>query len=280
MDKLVKDMSSGIFAPDKDHVPRDQDPDRKAWKCPTCGEDRETWVITTPPLGYWARRDCLCWRNWHQSRDEQVDRVQAQHKAMRMKRDGFGGDKDVKRRLWDTTFERDDDAYSDASIASRHYAEHYLDHLKYGRGMLFCGEIGTGKTFYATCIANAVSDAGASFFFGTFGDIEQKLKMSYDPQSYLRYICKTDFLILDDFGRERQTSYGTEMLQSLIDIRYNTGKPIIVTTNFSYDYMESAVKDEIGDYDRQRMFDRILDMCDFVVEMKGDSKRRSKGQRR
>ena len=45
----------------------------------------------------------------------------------------------------------------------------------------------------------------------------------------------TPLLILDDFGMERGTEYGLEQVYSVIDSRYRSGKPLIVTTNLTLD---------------------------------------------
>ena len=42
-------------------------------------------------------------------------------------------------------------------------------------------------------------------------------------------------LILDDFGMERGTEYGLEQVFNVIDSRYRSGKPLIVTTNLTLD---------------------------------------------
>ena len=42
-------------------------------------------------------------------------------------------------------------------------------------------------------------------------------------------------LILDDFGMERGTEYGLEQVFHVIDSRYRSGKPLIVTTNLTLD---------------------------------------------
>ena len=48
-------------------------------------------------------------------------------------------------------------------------------------------------------------------------------------------LCRYPLLILDDFGMERGTEYGLEQVFNVIDSRYRSGKPLIVTTNLTLD---------------------------------------------
>jgi DNA replication protein DnaC len=42
-----------------------------------------------------------------------------------------------------------------------------------------------------------------------------------------------DLIVLDDFGAERRTDYTSEIRYNVIDTRYNSGKPLILTTNIT-----------------------------------------------
>ena len=53
-------------------------------------------------------------------------------------------------------------------------------------------------------------------------------------------MCIRDRLILDDFGMERGTEYGLEQVFNVIDSRYRSGKPLIVTTNLT---LEMCIRD-------------------------------------
>ena len=87
--------------------------------------------------------------------------------------------KDYYASLWDTaeelnrndcfndlayrnmTFDRDDRPEHILSKAARAYAENFQPALEQ-HGIMFTGNVGTGKTFYACCIANAVIDRGCT----------------------------------------------------------------------------------------------------------------------
>lgn len=48
-------------------------------------------------------------------------------------------------------------------------------------------------------------------------------------------LCCYPLLIIDDFGMERGTEYALEQIYNIIDSRYRSRKPLIVTTNLTLD---------------------------------------------
>ena len=63
-------------------------------------------------------------------------------------------------------------------------------------------------------------------------------------------------LVLDDLGAERQNDFALETVYMVIDERYKSGLPLIITTNLTLDEL---AKPKNMDY--QRIYDRVLEMC-------------------
>ena len=63
-------------------------------------------------------------------------------------------------------------------------------------------------------------------------------------------------LIIDDLGVERDTSYIAEQVYNIIDARYRSGRPMIITTNLSMQELENP-----GIWEKKRIYDRILECC-------------------
>ena len=77
-----------------------------------------------------------------------------------------------------------------------------------------------------------------------------------DRQSRVRRTLEQeDLLILDDLGMERDTKFGLETVYDVIDGRYLSGKPLIVTTNLTLREMQKET-----DLDKRRIYDRVLTM--------------------
>ena len=60
----------------------------------------------------------------------------------------------------------------------------------------------------------------------------------------------------------------TDTVFSIIDSRYRSGLPFIITTNLSAEEIKKN-----GDIGYSRIYDRILERC-FPIEVKGESRRR------
>ena len=74
-------------------------------------------------------------------------------------------------------------------------------------------------------------------------------------------------LILDDFGMERNTEYGQEIVFQVIDNRYQSRKPMIITTNLSLHTMKLP-----RDLEHKRIYGRILEAC-VPIHFTGDNLR-------
>lgn len=69
-------------------------------------------------------------------------------------------------------------------------------------------------------------------------------------------LCRYPLLIIDDFGMERGTEYALEQIYNIIDSRYRSRKPLIVTTNLTLD----EIRHPQGTA-HARIYDRLLEMC-------------------
>ena len=74
-------------------------------------------------------------------------------------------------------------------------------------------------------------------------------------------------LIIDDLGVERNSEYALENIFSVIDWRYRSGKPLIITTNLPLAQLKQEIKIE-----KKRIYDRILERC-IPVKIDGVSRR-------
>ena len=82
----------------------------------------------------------------------------------------------------------------------------------------------------------------------------------------------SNLLILDDLGAERQSDFALEQVFNVVDSRYKSGKPVIITTNLSLQELKNP-----SDIKYKRIYDRILEMC-VPLQFKGESKRKEKSQ--
>lgn len=200
------------------------------------------------------------WKEEQASR-EKMERVAALRKV------GVG-DENYRRMA----FSADDGGGDRAAyeIACR-YVQHWEEMRDGNYGLLFSGVPGTGKTFFAACIANALIDKGVPAMIATIPSLVTAISANHEAKKpeILDQIKSVELLVLDDVGTERNTSYMAERMFEIVDARYRAGKPLIVTTNLGIAEIQNKTSIPL---EYQRIFDRILERCQPVV-VKGGSRR-------
>ena len=63
-------------------------------------------------------------------------------------------------------------------------------------------------------------------------------------------------LLIDDLGIERNSDFALEQVFNVIDSRYRSKKPLIITTNLTLSELNNA-----ADIAHKRIYDRILERC-------------------
>lgn len=105
--------------------------------------------------------------------------------------------------------------------------------------LLFIGATGLGKTHLSLAIANSVIEKGYSVIYGSsnavFTDMEAaRFNRETRPGAYYEQdILNCDLFILDDLGAEFITQFSVSCLYNLVNARLLSGRPTIVSTNFS-----------------------------------------------
>lgn len=160
---------------------------------------------------------------------------------------------------------------SDEIVKCKRYADAWDDMRRENNGLLLWGNTGNGKTFAAACIANELIDRGIPAMITSFPRI---LNAGYDKQEIIKQVRYYPLLVIDDLGAERSSEYAMETVYTVIDERYKSKKPLIVTTNLTLDEL---CKPKNMDY--QRIYDRVIEMCTPLV-FKGDNLRRDKANKR
>lgn len=147
------------------------------------------------------------------------------------------------------------------------YVEKFPRMLADNRGLLLFGAVGTGKTFAAACIANALLEQNYSVVMTSL------VTLIDGADEIIRRMREIDLLILDDLGAERSTDYGFERIYAVCDARYRCGKPVIYTSNLPLDTFKHA-----EDIRCARIYDRVLERC-YPVEFRGVSRRKREARR-
>ena len=167
------------------------------------------------------------------------------------------------------TFENDDRKNAKLSEAMKNYVKNFTDFKTDGKGLLLYGTVGTGKTYFAACIANSLIDAGYSVLMTNFARLTNQIQGMFDwKQEFIDSLNRYTLLIIDDLGAERKSEFMQEQVFNIIDARYRSGLPMIITTNLTAEEIKKP-----QDVGYSRIYDRILERC-FPVEVTGASRRR------
>ena len=167
------------------------------------------------------------------------------------------------------TFDNDDLRNVKLSEAMKRYADNFDEFKKQSKGLLLYGTVGTGKTYYAACIANRLIDNSYKVLMTNFARLTNQIQGMFEgKQAYIDSLNSYTLLIIDDLGAERKSEYMQEMVFNIIDSRYRSGLPFIITTNLTADELKNP--QDIG---YTRIYDRVLERC-FPVEVSGVSRRK------
>ena len=125
-------------------------------------------------------------------------------------------------------------------------------------GSVNWGDVGTGKSFFAGCIANALLEKGIPVLMTNFSRILNTLTGMHfeDRNQFINSLNRYSLLIIDDLGIERNSDFALEQVFNVIDSRYRSKKPLIITTNLTLSELNNA-----ADIAHKRIYDRILERC-------------------
>ena len=218
-----------------------------------CTEDQEMIVHVL----------CTCERENREAEDAERLRQEKIAEIWRMKSSGIHD-----RALLESCFENDDGSTPQIALA-KEYVESWQERKASNDGLLLWGNVGTGKTYFAACIANALIEQGVPVLMTNFSKILNQLSGLYadEKNEFISSMMRYQLLVIDDFGIERNTEYALEQVYNVIDERYKTNLPLIVTTNLT---MEDLKNPETIAY--ACIYDRVLSMC-IPIQIEGENHR-------
>jgi DNA replication protein DnaC len=184
----------------------------------------------------------------------------------------------LEGRFGDATFStwRHSPQTEHAFKAATQYVDSWPERRAAGDGLMFIGDVGTGKTRLAASIVRALVEREAAAVFQSVPSLLTRIRGSYGQSGeresqLLEALMDADLVVLDDIGVEKVTDWVLDRLYVIIDSRYLRRAPVIVTSNL----MPDDLADRIG----QRLVDRLVEMCK-PIRFQGESERRRRAQER
>lgn len=206
---------------------------------------------------------CECRKAQFREEDAEREREEFRQRLERLRRDNITDEK-----YFDYTFANDDGRFPDKSRVCRKYVENWEQMKAENIGILLSGEVGNGKTFLAGCIANALIDKCVEVSITSFSTLLRKMSIFKDNQELIRNLQKYELLVIDDLGAERETSTACEQVYAIVDAKYRSKTPLIITTNLSLSQLEKP-----KNLTYKRIYDRVLEMCPIQLVFNEPSRR-------
>ena len=254
MESIIDNISANVPLSENEYMGDDG-----LLHCKVCHKNTQTRIVF---MGKEKVVRCIC--NCKKAEMEAEEKRMKLEEYQRRKKVCFA---ESNMQTW--TFENDDRKNPKISDAMMNYVSNFTEFKKDGKGLLLYGTVGTGKTYYAACIANRLIDEGYSVLMTNFARLTNSIQGTFEGKNeYIDSLQRYTLLIIDDLGAERKSEYMQETVFNIIDARYRSGLPFIITTNLSGEEIKKP-----QDVGYSRIYDRILERC-FPVEVSGASRRR------
>jgi DNA replication protein DnaC len=156
------------------------------------------------------------------------------------------------------------------------YIINWKENREAGRGVYFCGDVGTGKTHLAVAVMNElIKRKRVPSLFVTVPELLDNLRGTYnDPgrnlDEWMDAVKNAEFLVLDDLGSEKPTEWVRERLFVVINHRYREQLPTLFTSNIG----PKDLAAQLG----ERTASRIIAMCDWI-SLEGEDYREAEVRR-
>lgn len=119
--------------------------------------------------------------------------------------------------------------------------------------LVLMGTFGTGKTHLAAAIGHYRAGLGDDPIFSVVPDLLDHLRATFSPSSTISYdnifnqVKTTKLLILDDLGTQSATPWAREKLYQILNYRYETRLPTVITTSASLEEIDPRIRSRIMD---------------------------------
>lgn len=134
-------------------------------------------------------------------------------------------------------------------------------------GLMLVGPVGSGKTYLAAAICNALLDRQIDIQFLVVPDFLDELRASFrrplwvanrneeldDNEPLIERVRSVPLLVLDDLGAHNYTEWTRNTLYTLLNYRLNYRLPVIITTNLGWREMDEVLG--------ERITSRIIQLC-------------------
>ncbi|MCR5791358.1 MAG: ATP-binding protein [Lachnospiraceae bacterium] len=232
-------MYEDIFNQIRDVRPESLPKQEPKYECSKCKDSG--WLEYTDEKGYLYSKRCDCWAVRESRRMIQNSGISEEFRRMRFS-------------SFDT---RNSEILTRAKKTAMKYVQSFpeQEHSR-NNSILFCGQVGAGKTHLGISICNSLLATGVAITYMPYRNAVTKMKQNItDEQGYSRELerySKARVLYIDDLLKGRVTESDTNILYELINHRYMNSLPLVISTELMTEQL-LAFDEAIGS--------RIIEMC-------------------
>jgi DNA replication protein DnaC len=244
--------------------------------CPHCGQELQAEFFEFPPAlqhkygkpGEWYYHPCTpeCEKK-NERREWELMRRDARVATLR---ECSGLSKRMKGYTLGNFMPTVSNAAGRARVKVDGYLEDWEENREAGKGLYFCGGVGTGKTHLAVAVMNElIRKKRTPSLFVTVPELLDNLRETYNKpgrnlDEWMDVVQNAEFLVLDDLGSERTTEWVRERIFVIVNHRYREALPTVFTSNIG----PKDLAEQLG----ERTASRIIAMCDWIA-LEGDDYR-------
>lgn len=160
--------------------------------------------------------------------------------------------------------------------AGERFVREVLEQREETRGLYLYGNVGSGKTLLASCIANELLGQGTGVLFVSVPDLLDEIRDTFhngntSEMGLLSRIRRAPVLVMDDLGAHAYTEWVAGRIYHVINYRASHYLPTVITSNLSV----SDLKDHID----ERTSSRILQFCRLYLLSVNEDIRRQRYRR-
>lgn len=126
------------------------------------------------------------------------------------------------------------------------YSRNLKKALRNGYGLLFLGDNGVGKTHFISWLLMKALTKNMTTYYTRMIELDNNIKRGFkdvDIEKRLRWMMTSDFLAIDELGKERAKScniYTDSQVERIIKQRIDDGMPTLLASNMDIDSLGEA----------------------------------------
>lgn len=149
------------------------------------------------------------------------------------------------------------------------YTDHIAEFYRQGMGLYLSGDIGTGKTMLSNLVMKWLVHQGYTCFATTFSQMIEMYTAGWTDRDekawFQRKFLNSQFLLLDDIGKERETKIALNetTFDAVLRQRVSNGRPTLITTNLDGKEIKEGYGSAILSLIHEQSLEKVVTGTDF-----------------